>query len=174
MRNVGYYSSSDHIDRIVSNGSSSSLFSSDCIEGRLEAIYTLSDVVLSGIPASMVPSPPSSRVRDLGLVRDNHYVFHLRLIEVEVLIKVSDSCSNVQKLFSVIGNNGGNVMYKNSFRSAQKNTQDSTIGQETINQPLFLQHHPRWTPFNRVMLPVFSKTTSLCEGSRIIELEIRT
>jgi hypothetical protein len=61
-------------------------------------------------------------VRDFSLVQDNQYVFLLQLIEVEVLvqIEVSDSCSDVQKLFSVIGNDGGNIMYKKVKIRAKK------------------------------------------------------
>ena len=59
---------------------------------------------------------------DLGLVRDNQYVIQFQLIEVEVLvqIEVSDSCSDVQKLFSVT--DGRNIMYKESSAQNKKNT----------------------------------------------------
>jgi hypothetical protein len=67
------------------------------------------------MPVSIAPSPPSTCVGDLGLVRDNqYYVFHFQLIEVEELfqIEVSDRCSDVQKPFLVIGNYGVNIVYK--------------------------------------------------------------
>jgi hypothetical protein len=59
---------------------------------------------------------PFLSVWDFGLVRYENYVLCLQLIEVEILIKmnVSDSCSDDQKRFSVIGNHGRNIMYKES------------------------------------------------------------
>ena len=83
------------------------------IEVRVESIYPLSDVVSSGILHTGLYRGVSSSFEDLGLVCDNQSFF-LRLIEVEVLVQmeVSDSCSDVQKLCSVIGYDGRNIMCK--------------------------------------------------------------
>jgi hypothetical protein len=44
------------------------------------------------------------------------------------------SCSDVQKLFSVIGSDGGNITKK---IKKKKNTKHSTIGQEPVKRLLF-------------------------------------
>jgi hypothetical protein len=63
-----------------------------------------------------------SRVRSWYGVEQ--YVLYRKLIEVEIFIqiKATDGCSDVQKIFSVVGNDGGNIMYKIKLRSTQKNT----------------------------------------------------
>ena len=53
----------------------------------------------------------SLSVGDLGLVRVNQYLFHLIVVDVLVQMEVIYSCSDVQKLFSVIGNDGRNIIY---------------------------------------------------------------
>jgi hypothetical protein len=96
------------------------------IEWNVEVEYPLSDIVSSDIPHAGIYRAVSSFFEcwDLSLVRDNQYVIQFQLIEVEVLvqIEVSDSCSDVQKLFSVIGNNVRNMMYKKGKISAKKYT----------------------------------------------------
>jgi hypothetical protein len=71
---------------------------------------------VSRTPASIKLTLHFSSSGDLGLVQDEQYVLRHRLNELEILIQieVSDRCSDVQKLFPVIGNDGGNIMYKKS------------------------------------------------------------
>ena len=56
------------------------------------------------------------------MVQGEQYVLHLQLMEVEIFIKikVSDRCSDVQNLFSVIGYDGGNIMLKKSYDQRKK------------------------------------------------------
>ena len=84
------------------------------IEQRVEAVYFLAAVVSSGclhVGLSIAVSF-SSDGRGLGL----------RLVEIAIFIQIefSNHCSDVQRLFSVIGNDGENNMYKKKLRSVQK------------------------------------------------------
>jgi hypothetical protein len=114
-----YYSSSGPIGRIVSNGARpvySPVIVHSPIEQRVEAVYLLAAIVSSGCPHVGLYI---ARFR----VWCEQYVLCHRLIEVEILIQieVSDRCSDVQTLFSVIGTDGGNIYVQKKLRSAQKN-----------------------------------------------------
>ena len=49
------------------------------------------------------------------------------------LFEVSNRCYDIQKLFSVIRDGSSNIMYKISYKQCEKNTQNSTVGEEPVN-----------------------------------------
>ena len=111
QRNIGYYSSSGPLGRIVSNGACPVCFPlivCSPIERRVEADYTFTNIVSLGCPRCW-----------------------LYEVEIFLQVEVCDRCSDVWKRFSVIGNDGGNIMYKKSYDQSKK-TQNSIIGHEPV------------------------------------------
>lgn len=77
---------------------------------------------------------------DKGLVRGEQCVLHLRLTEVDIFIEieVSDCCSDVQKLFSILGNDGGNILYQKAKISAKKTHKIAELAREPVQRPLYI------------------------------------
>jgi hypothetical protein len=143
---------SDSLER-----SSSSMFSSDCTfanrtEGRGGLFFRPLWRSFIRVPALSYTAFFFSESRGLGPGLGEEYVLRIWLVEVEIFIQieVSDHCSDVQKLFSVIGNDGRNIMYKKKFRSVHKNTQNSRIRQEPIKwllsiaEPFLTRERREW------------------------------
>ena len=135
LRNIGYYSFSGPVDRIVSNGAHpvcSPVTAGSPTEQRSMAGYLLADVVSPGCCLAFFSFVSAlfrcrflfrgSRIRAWsGVSRVSRAA---RLIEVDIFqIEVSVDCSDVQKLFSVIGNDGGDIMYKKVKISVKNHTE---------------------------------------------------
>lgn len=59
---------------------------------------------------------------NLGLVREQQYILRIRLIKKKIFVQfeVSNRCSDIQKLFSVIRDGSINIMYKISYKQCEK------------------------------------------------------
>jgi hypothetical protein len=62
---------------------------------------------------------------DLGLVLTKQYILRVGLIKEKIFVQfnVRICCSDVQKLFSVIGDGSSNIMYKMSYKQCGKKRQ---------------------------------------------------
>ena len=118
---TGYYSSSDQVDRIVSTGTCpvySPVIACSPIEWRVEVVYPLADIILSGIHHASLYNSASSFFECQGFgpgLGMSSMSFASDSFKVEILTQIEDSdrCSDVQKLFS-IKRNDGHILYKKS------------------------------------------------------------
>ena len=92
----------------------------------------LTDKFLLGtlICSPCIPSFLHANDGDFELVWEQHYLLPVRLIKekIFVLFEVSNRCSDIHKLYSVIRDGSINFMYKISYKQFEKNSQNSWLG----------------------------------------------